>query len=79
MVAALSELVPPYVRTTCFALAFSLAVALFGSFTPLASTWLIKTTADRASPGYWLMFAAASGLLATLVLYRNRRAAAVAA
>ncbi len=79
MVAALSEQVPPYVRTTCFALAFSLAVALFGSFTPLASTWLIKTTADRASPGYWLMFAAASGLLATLVLYRNRRAAAVTA
>jgi MHS family citrate/tricarballylate:H+ symporter-like MFS transporter len=73
MVAALSEEVPSHVRTTCFSLAFSLAVALFGTFTPLASTWLIKTTADRASPGFWLMFAAASGLIATLVLYRNRR------
>ena len=79
MVAALTEEVPSHVRTTCFSLAFSLAVALFGTFTPLASTWLIKTTGDRASPGFWLMFAAASGLAATLVLYRNRRVVPAAA
>jgi MHS family citrate/tricarballylate:H+ symporter-like MFS transporter len=71
MVAALSEQVPAHVRTTCFSLAYSLAAALFGTFTPLASTWLIAKTADRASPGYWLMASAFSGLMATLLIYRR--------
>jgi MHS family citrate/tricarballylate:H+ symporter-like MFS transporter len=71
MLGALVEIVPAHVRTTCFSLAFALAAALFGTFTPLASTWLIEHTADRASPGFWLMFAAASGFLATLAIYRG--------
>ena len=79
MVAALSEEVPKQVRTTCFSLAFSLAVALFGTFTPLISTWLIDQTKDRASPGYWLMAAAASGLIATMIIYRGRVAQRVEA
>ena len=76
MVAALTEIVPTHVRTTCFSLAFSLAVALFGTFTPLASTWLIGQTGDKASPGYWLMLAAASGIFATLAVYRGGTAIA---
>jgi len=72
MVVSLSEIVPPHVRTTCFSLAFALAVALFGTCTPLLSTWLITTTGDRASPGYWLMAAAACGFLATLMIYRDK-------
>jgi MHS family citrate/tricarballylate:H+ symporter-like MFS transporter len=71
MVAALTEAVPAHVRTTCFSLAFSLAAALFGTFTPLAATWLIDKTGDKASPGFWLMFAAASGIVATLAIFRN--------
>ncbi len=71
MVAALTEVVPVRVRTTCFSLAFSLAAALFGTFTPLASTWLIAETGNRASPAYWLMFAAASGIVATLAIFRG--------
>jgi MFS transporter, MHS family, citrate/tricarballylate:H+ symporter len=71
MLGALVEIVPTHVRTTCFSLAFALAAALFGTFTPLASTWLIEHTADRASPGFWLMFAAASGFIATLAIYRG--------
>ena len=71
MVAALSEVVPAHVRTTCFSFAFALAAALFGTFTPLAATWLIKTTGDRASPGFWLMAAALSGFGATLAIYRR--------
>ena len=78
-VAALTEQVPAHVRTTCFSLAFSLAVALFGTFTPLASTWLINVTGNRAVPGLWLMFAAACSLVATLVLYRSRPAVAATA
>ena len=73
MVAALTEIVPAHIRTTCFSLAFSLAAALFGTFTPLAATWLIDKTGDKASPGFGLMFAAASGIIATLAIYRGGR------
>ena len=69
MVAALSEIVPAHVRATCFSVAYSLAAALFGTFTPLASTWLIDHTGDRASPGYWLMLAGALAVAATLMIY----------
>jgi MFS transporter, MHS family, citrate/tricarballylate:H+ symporter len=73
MLGALVEIVPAHVRTTCFSLAFALAAALFGTFTPFASTWLIQTTGDKASPGYWLMFAAALGIFAALAVYRGGR------
>lgn len=70
MLGALVEIVPAHVRTTCFSLAFALAAALFGTFTPFASTWLIEKTGDKASPGFWLMFAAALGIIAALIVYR---------
>jgi MFS transporter, MHS family, citrate/tricarballylate:H+ symporter len=41
MVVALTEIVPRDVRTAGFSLAYSLATAIFGGFTPLISTWLI--------------------------------------
>ncbi|MGY4174842.1 MHS family citrate/tricarballylate:H+ symporter-like MFS transporter [Bradyrhizobium sp. USDA 4518] len=71
MLGALVKIVPAHVRTTCFSLAFALAAALFGTFTPLASTWLIEQTNDKASPGYWLMFSAALGIIAALTIYRG--------
>src|SRR6202011_1021885 len=83
MLGALVEIVPAHVRTTCFSLAFALAAALFGTFTPYAATKLIEMTGDKASPGFWLMCAAASGLIAAIVFYRSggaeRREKAVAA
>jgi MFS transporter, MHS family, citrate/tricarballylate:H+ symporter len=79
MVAALSELVPAHVRATSFSLAFSLAAALFGTATPMVSTWLISTSGDRAAPGFWLMSAALCGLAATLTLYRSGSPAGVPA
>ena len=83
MLGALVEIVPKHVRTTCFSLAFALAAALFGTFTPFAATSLIAMTGDRASPGFWLMCAAASGFIAAIVIYRTgaveARAEAVAA
>jgi MHS family citrate/tricarballylate:H+ symporter-like MFS transporter len=75
MVAALSEVVPANVRASGFSLAFSLAAALFGTFTPLASTFLIKASGDRASPGYWLMFAAYCSIMATAAFYRTDKSA----
>jgi MHS family citrate/tricarballylate:H+ symporter-like MFS transporter len=71
MVVALTEIVPRDVRTAGFSLAYSLATAIFGGFTPLISTWLIEETGNKAAPGFWLAFAGACGLLATLVVYRR--------
>jgi MFS transporter, MHS family, citrate/tricarballylate:H+ symporter len=73
MLGCLVEIVPAHVRTTCFSLAFALAAALFGTFTPFASTWLIQHTGDNASPGYWLMFAAVLGVIAAMAVYRGGR------
>jgi MFS family permease len=68
MVVFLTEIMPVDVRTTGFALAYSLATAVFGGFTPAISTYLIHVTGNRAIPGLWLSFAAACGLAATLLV-----------
>jgi MFS family permease len=67
MVVFLTEIMPVSVRTTGFALAYSLATAVFGGFTPAISTYLIHITGNRAVPGLWLSFAAACGLVASLL------------
>ena len=72
MVVALTEVMPVQVRVVGFSLAYSLATALFGGFTPAISTWLIEVTKDKAAPGYWLTIAAACGLVATLLLFRRQ-------
>ena len=71
MVVALTEVMPVEVRTAGFSLAYSLATAIFGGFTPAIATWLIEVTHDKAAPGMWMSFAAACGLTATLILYRK--------
>jgi MHS family citrate/tricarballylate:H+ symporter-like MFS transporter len=75
MVVALTEVMPVAVRTAGFSLAYSLATALFGGFTPAVSTWLIKATGDKAAPGLWMVFAAGCGLAGTLILYRRKPSA----
>jgi MHS family citrate/tricarballylate:H+ symporter-like MFS transporter len=74
MVVALTEVVPSAVRTAGFSLAYSLATTLGGSSLAI-STWLIHATGDKAAPGYWMSFAAACGLGATLFLFRRTAAA----
>jgi MHS family citrate/tricarballylate:H+ symporter-like MFS transporter len=76
MVVALSESVPANMRASGFSLAFSLAAALFGTFTPLASTFLIEAVGNRAAPAFWLMFAAYCSLMATAAFYRAATAPA---
>src|SRR5436853_885306 len=66
MVVFLAEIMPIEVRTSGFALAYSLATAIFGGFTPAFSTYLIHISGNRAIPGLWLSFAAACGLVASL-------------
>ena len=72
MVVALTEVVPVSVRTAGFSLAYSLATAIFGGFTPLISTWLIEQTGNKAAPGIWLALGGACGLVATYIVYRER-------
>jgi MFS family permease len=67
MVVFLTEIMPSDVRTSGFSLAYSLATALFGGFTPAICTYLIHASGNRAMPGLWLSFAAACGLTAALV------------
>ena len=75
MVVGLTEVMPRNVRVVGFSLAYSLATALFGGFTPAISTWLIELTHDKAAPAYWLSTAALCGFLATLFLFRQPRQA----
>ena len=71
----LTEIMPAEVRASGFSLAYSLATALFGGFTPLAATYLIATTHNKAMPGVLLSAAAALGLIATLWSDRRARSA----
>jgi hypothetical protein len=68
MVVALTEIMPVAVRTSGFSLAYSLATALMGGFTPAISTYLIHITGNRAMPGLWMSFAAVLGLIAALTI-----------
>jgi MFS transporter, MHS family, citrate/tricarballylate:H+ symporter len=71
MVVALTEVMPVEVRVVGFSLAYSLATAIFGGFTPVVSTWLVQVSGDKGSPAWWMTFAAVCGLVSTLVLYRR--------
>jgi MHS family citrate/tricarballylate:H+ symporter-like MFS transporter len=69
MVAALTEVVPAHVRASAFALAYSLAAALFGTSTPFISKMLIGATGEKSSPSFWLMIAALASIFAATALY----------
>jgi MFS family permease len=75
MVVYLTEIMPRDVRTAGFSVAFSLATAIFGGFTPAICTYLIERTGNRAVPGMWLSFAALVALVAVGRI--GRRSAAV--
>jgi metabolite-proton symporter len=72
MIPHLAEIMPPEIRTSGFSLAFSLATAIFGGFTPFVCTYLIHETSNRAMPALWLSFAAVCGLFAALAGGRQR-------
>jgi MFS family permease len=67
MVVYLTELIPGEVRASGFSLAYSVAAALFGGFTPAICTYFIQLTGNPAAPGLWLSFTAAIGLTTTLL------------
>jgi metabolite-proton symporter len=74
MIPHLAEIMPPEIRTSGFSLAFSLATAIFGGFTPAICTYLIHETGNRAMPALWLSFAALCGLFAAVAGGWKKRA-----
>ncbi|PAF48383.1 citrate-proton symporter [Helicobacter sp. 12S02634-8] len=71
MVVGLSEIMPREVRALGFSLSYSIAVAIFGGFTPAISTYLIHESGNNAMPGVWLSIAALCSLLAALALFKK--------
>jgi MFS transporter, MHS family, proline/betaine transporter len=65
---ALAEQFPTRVRSTALAIAYNIAVMLFGGFAQFFVTWLIQATGTPIALAYYLMFGAAVGLLAVLFL-----------
>ncbi len=72
MVPLLVEIMPARVRTAAFSLAYSLATAIFGGFTPAICTYLIARTGNNAAPAFWLATAAVISLVGVTL---SRRAA----
>ena len=78
---ALAEQFPSGVRSTGMALAYNIAVMLFGGFAQFIVTWLIHETGLPVAPVFYVIFAAVLGLLGSMFLVdpicaRNRAAAA---
>jgi MFS family permease len=70
MVPYLTELVPQDVRASGFSIAYSLATALLGGFTPAISTGLIHATGDKAMPGAWMALGGLMGIIGWLLIAR---------
>jgi MFS family permease len=75
MVVYLTEIMPIEVRTAGFALAYSLATAIFGGFTPAISYYLSNATHNPAVPGLLLSAAALLGLIGAYFARPQRVAA----
>jgi MFS family permease len=73
LIVYLTELIPIQIRTVAFSLAYSVATAIFGGFTPAISTYLIHVSGNRAIPGMWLCFAAACALIAIWFASRHQK------
>ncbi|AKK62480.1 MFS transporter [Xanthomonas oryzae] len=54
------------VRYSALSIGFNVSVSLFGGTTPLVTAWLVERTGDPLMPAYYLMGAAAIGLLTML-------------
>ncbi len=65
---ALTEGFPVGVRSTGAALAYNIAVLLFGGLAPAVNTWLVKTTGSNLAPMYYVLLSIAIGLAGAALL-----------
>jgi MFS transporter, MHS family, proline/betaine transporter len=70
MPAFMTEIFPVGVRSTGVSLTYNFAVMLFGGLAPFTNTWLVQATGDKAAPVYYILFAAAVGVIG-LSIYRR--------
>ncbi|EHE3487258.1 MFS transporter [Campylobacter jejuni] len=71
MVVSLSEIMLKNVKALGFSFSYSIAVAIFGGFTPAVSTYLIEKTSNPVSPAFWLTFAAICSFVASLIIFKK--------
>jgi MFS transporter, MHS family, proline/betaine transporter len=79
MSTALAEQFPTRTRSTGLAVAYNVAVMTFGGFAQFFVTWLIDATGSPIAPAFYVMFGAATGLLAAFFLVDRAREALPAA
>ena len=77
LVVSLTEMMPSSVRIAGFSVAYSLATSIFGGLTPMIATYLVQESGSKSMPAFWLMFAAIISLIATLIVFRNRKTLAI--
>lgn len=70
--AAISEIFPTKIRSTWMSAGYSLAVAIFGGFSPFIATWLIGKTGSPLSPTFYIIAAA---IASTVVIWTLRETA----
>lgn len=70
----MSDLFPTEVRYSGLSLAYSTSVSIFGGFTPLVLTSLIKTTGSQLSPAFYLAGTAVVSLVAAVLVRETGRA-----
>jgi MFS family permease len=59
------------VRSTGLAISYNIAVMIFGGFAQLIVTWLLHVTGSLLTPGLYLLFGAALGVLGSSLLSKN--------
>ncbi|MNC38201.1 Proline/betaine transporter [compost metagenome] len=74
---AMAEQFPTKVRSTGLAVAYNIAVMLFGGFAPFIVTWLTQASGTPVAPAYYVLFASLIGL-GGLGLLREAAPAALA-
>jgi len=70
---ALAEQFPVRQRSTGLALAYNVAVMLFGGFAQLIVTWLIGFTGTPLAPAFYVMFGAVVGFVAAAFIADRHR------
>lgn len=76
---ALAEQFPAKVRSTGLAVAYNVAVMLFGGFAPFIVTWLIETTGVAIAPVFYLIGGTVIGLIAAFNLVESAEESLLAA
>ncbi|WP_321895236.1 MFS transporter [Burkholderia cepacia] len=66
---ALAEQFATRSRSTGIALAYNVAVMIFGGFAPFIVTWLTHVSGSPVAPAWYVLFAATFGLLASVFMH----------